>query len=56
MTADFHMPAGWYEPPAEHECDDPDCDGEACETTAREAFEDAQIERADARRKGDEYA
>ena len=43
-------------PPDGHECDDPDCDGQACEQAAREAWEDAQIERADARRKGDEYA
>jgi len=43
-------------PPEPHECDNPDCDGESCEMTARELWEDAQIERADARRKGDEYA
>ena len=46
---DFHMPAGWYEPPG----DESDADSE---DAAREAYEDAQIERADARRKGDEYA
>ena len=39
-------------PPDGHECDD-DC---SCEQSAREEWEDAQIERADARRKGDEYA
>jgi hypothetical protein len=51
MTADFHMPGGWHEPPTEHDCPDPDnC---TCEQDAREAYEDAQIERADARRKGD---
>jgi len=47
----------WLEAPytdTEHDCPTPDdC---TCEEDAREAHEDAQIERADARRKGDEYA
>lgn len=43
----------WLMPPDPHECDDPDCDGEVCEQTARELFEDAQIDRADSIRKGE---
>jgi hypothetical protein len=52
---DFHMPGGWYEPPAEHDC--PSEPGECtCEEDARDAYEDHLIDRADARRKGDEDA
>jgi hypothetical protein len=40
-------------PPDEHECEDDDC---SCEQKAQDAYDDAQIERADARRKGDEFA
>jgi hypothetical protein len=40
-------------PDDEHECEDDDC---SCEQKAQDAYDDAQIERADARRKGDEYA
>jgi len=47
----------WLEKPyrdAEHDCPNPDdC---TCEEDARDAYEDHLIDRADARRKGDEYA
>jgi hypothetical protein len=47
----------WLEKPyrAEHDCPDEDGDCQ-CQERAEEAREDAAIERADARRKGDEYA
>jgi len=31
--------AQWLQPPDPHSCDNPDCDGEVCEQTARELFE-----------------
>jgi len=38
----FHMPAGWYEPPEEHECPTaPDC---TCEQDALDARDDYLID------------
>jgi len=46
----FHMPDSWYDPPDVHECENDPC---TCEEDAAQAFEDAQIERADSIRKGE---
>jgi len=40
-------------PPEPHECDLPDCDGDECETAAREAWEADRDNRNDAIRKGE---
>ena len=49
----FHMPDSWYIQPDPHECDDEDCDGDLCADREAQAYEDAQIERADSIRKGE---
>lgn len=42
--SDFRMPSGWYEPPAEHDCDVDGCDGDQCTEDALDAHE-ANLER-----------
>lgn len=41
------------EPPDDHECENDPC---TCEQDAQDAYDGWMIDRADARRKGDEYA
>lgn len=45
---DFHMPDSWYEPPAEHDCDNPDCDGDQCAEDALDEYEAILADRAEA--------
>lgn len=45
-----------YLTPPEPCCDDDDCDGDQCRERDAQAKWDADSERGDARRKGDEYA
>jgi len=50
----FHMPDSYYEPPEDYSCerceDSPDIDHDDCIEAAAEAYEDAMIERGEARR------
>jgi len=46
----FHLPASYYEPPADC-CDNPQCEGDECLERAARAREDFLIEQADTERK-----